>query len=38
MLAIEAGKTIVVDGEETIALANRYGVTIVALEEKELSA
>jgi UDP-2,3-diacylglucosamine hydrolase len=38
VLAIEAGKTILVDGEETIALANRHGVTIVALEENELSA
>ena len=33
VLAIEAGKTIVVDQEETVALANRYGVTIVALNE-----
>jgi len=32
VLAIEAGKTILVDGDETVALANRYGVTIVALE------
>ena len=32
VLAIEAGKTIVVDGEETVALANRHKITIVALE------
>jgi DUF1009 family protein len=31
VLAIEAGKTIVIDQEATVALANRYGVTIVAL-------
>jgi DUF1009 family protein len=30
VLAIEAGKTIVIDQAETIALANRYGITIVA--------
>jgi DUF1009 family protein len=33
VLAIEAGKTIVIDQEETIALANRYGLTIVARAE-----
>ena len=33
VLAIESGKTILVDGEETIALANRYGLTIVALDD-----
>jgi hypothetical protein len=31
VLALEAGKTIVLDLEDTVALANRYGVTIVAL-------
>jgi len=31
VLAIEAGKTIVLDQEETIALADRLGVTVVAL-------
>jgi UDP-2,3-diacylglucosamine hydrolase len=31
VLAIEAGKTILLDREETIALANRYGISIVAL-------
>ena len=31
VLAIEAGKTIVIDQDEVIALANRYGLTIVAL-------
>ena len=31
VLAIEAGKTIIIDQDKTIALANRYGITIVAL-------
>ena len=31
VLAIEAGKTIILDQEETVALANRHGITIVAL-------
>ena len=31
VLAIEAGKTIVLDQEATVALADRYGLTIVAL-------
>jgi DUF1009 family protein len=31
VLAIEAGKTIVLDQAETVALADRYGLTIVAL-------
>ncbi|MBM4067979.1 MAG: LpxI family protein [Planctomycetes bacterium] len=30
VLAIEAGKTILLDAEETISLADRYGLTIVA--------
>jgi DUF1009 family protein len=30
-LAIEAGRTIVLDQQQTIALADRYGITIVAL-------
>src|ERR1019366_306995 len=30
VLAIEADKTIVIDPEETVALADRYGITIVA--------
>lgn len=33
VLAIEAGKTIVLDQEETLALADRYGLTIVALTD-----
>ncbi|HYV37549.1 MAG TPA: LpxI family protein, partial [Gemmataceae bacterium] len=33
VLAIEAGKTIVVDHDDTMALANRYGLTVVALKE-----
>jgi DUF1009 family protein len=31
VLAIEAGKTILIDQEETIARADRYGITLVAL-------
>jgi DUF1009 family protein len=30
VLAVEAGKTIVIDQEATVALADRYGITIVA--------
>jgi DUF1009 family protein len=30
VLAIEAGKTIVIDLDDTVALANRYGITVVA--------
>src|SRR6185369_3795604 len=30
VLAIEADKTIVIDQEQTVALADRYGITIVA--------
>jgi DUF1009 family protein len=30
VLAVEAGKTIVIDQPETVALADRYGITIVA--------
>jgi DUF1009 family protein len=36
VLAIEAGKTIVVDQGEVIALADRYGIAIVALDEAEV--
>jgi DUF1009 family protein len=32
VLAIEAGMTILLDEAETVALANRYGITIVALD------
>jgi DUF1009 family protein len=32
VLAIEAGKTIVLDQPQTVALADRYGIAIVALE------
>jgi DUF1009 family protein len=32
VLAIEAGKTIVLDQEEAVALADRHGITIVALD------
>jgi DUF1009 family protein len=31
VLAVEAGKTILLDQEQTVALADRYGLTIVAL-------
>jgi DUF1009 family protein len=30
VLAIEAGKTILLDETETLALADKYGITIVA--------
>jgi DUF1009 family protein len=33
VLAIEAGKTIVLDQADTVALADRYGLTIVALSQ-----
>jgi DUF1009 family protein len=32
VLAVEAGKTILLDEAQTVALADRYGITIVALE------
>jgi len=35
VLAIEANKTIVLDQEQTIALADRHGITIAACEEAE---
>ena len=38
VLAIEAGKTIVVDQADVVALADRYGLTIVALEPGEVAA
>jgi UDP-2,3-diacylglucosamine hydrolase len=31
VLAVEAGKTILIDEEQTLALANRYGITVIAL-------
>jgi DUF1009 family protein len=31
VLAVEADKTIILDENDTVALANRYGITIVAL-------
>jgi DUF1009 family protein len=34
VLAIEAQKTIIIDQPETIALANRYGITVVALSRE----
>src|SRR5262249_24160664 len=34
VLAIEAGRTIVIDQDEVVALADRYGLTIVALSDK----
>lgn len=38
VLAIEAGKTIVVEQAKTVALADRYGITIVALTEAGVAA
>jgi DUF1009 family protein len=38
VLAVEAGKTIILDQETTISLANRYGMTIAAYESAELAA
>jgi DUF1009 family protein len=37
VLAIEAGKTIVLDQEQTIALADRYGISIVAVSPSSSS-
>ena len=37
ILAIEAGKTIVIDQNEVVELANRYGLTIVALPDERMS-
>ncbi|HEV3120856.1 MAG TPA: UDP-2,3-diacylglucosamine diphosphatase LpxI [Isosphaeraceae bacterium] len=37
VLAIEAGKTIVVDQAEVVDLADRYGLTIVALRPEEIA-
>jgi DUF1009 family protein len=33
VLAVEAGKTILIDQEQTVALANRHGVTVIALQK-----
>jgi UDP-2,3-diacylglucosamine hydrolase len=38
VLAIEAGKTIVIDQADVVALADRYGLTIVALDPNEMNA
>jgi UDP-2,3-diacylglucosamine hydrolase len=38
VLAIEADKTIVLDQEQTIALADRYGIAIVALQKQAIVA
>ena len=35
VLAIEAGKTIILDEAQTIALADRYGITITAMDLNE---
>ena len=37
-LAIEAGKTIVLDQPDVVALADRYGLCIVAVEPDEIAA
>jgi hypothetical protein len=34
VLAIEAGRSILLDEEETVALANRYGIAIAALNDR----
>jgi hypothetical protein len=34
VLAIEAGKTIVIDQDDVVALANRHGLTIIALPDR----
>ncbi|MGH7130160.1 MAG: LpxI family protein, partial [Planctomycetaceae bacterium] len=36
VLAVEAGQTILLDDEETVALANRLGIAIVSLNSEEL--
>ncbi len=38
VLAIEAGKTIVVDQDDVVALADRYGLSIIALDPSEVAA
>jgi DUF1009 family protein len=38
VLAIEAGKTIVLDQDQVVALADRYGLCIVAVEPSEMAA
>ncbi|MEX2176598.1 MAG: UDP-2,3-diacylglucosamine diphosphatase LpxI [Pirellulaceae bacterium] len=37
VLAIEAGKTIVVDEQEVLALADKHGLAIVSLAEQNAS-
>ncbi len=38
VLAIEANKTIVIDQADVVDLANRYGLTIVAVDQSEIAA
>ncbi len=38
VLAIEAGKTIVIDQPDVVALADRLGLAIVAVEASEVAA
>jgi DUF1009 family protein len=38
VLAVEAGKTIVLDREEAVAMADRYGLTIIALDTPKAAA
>ncbi len=38
VLAIEAGKTIVVDQEEVVSLADRLGISVVAVDPEDLDA
>ncbi len=37
VLAIEAGRTILLDEDETVALANRYGIAITALRDRPVA-
>jgi len=37
VLAIEAGRTIVLDQEQTVALADRHGITLLVLDEAQAS-
>lgn len=38
VLAVEAGRTILLDQEQTVALANRYGIAIASIEEPTVTA
>jgi DUF1009 family protein len=38
LLAVEAGQTIFLNAHETVALANQYGITLIATDAQELSS